>query len=215
VDHVLTHLNERFADIMVKPLKTFRGDSFQGVIGVPSKAVEVTVYARLFFLAVFRSCKRKAGNRLEGAQERTNSELAKIKIAEKLLRLDVRLSIAVGFADLLEPDEESWGAPFVNSGSALDKIKQWERTTLIIPSPEGNSELQVACSFLDALASRWTDEQLRVLVAMFQHKNQKAVAKELGKTQGTVSVTLAKFGYRAIEALSKRFAELIHLQLSV
>jgi hypothetical protein len=77
------------------------------------------------------------------------------------------------------------------------------------PWPECDAELDVECSLLEVIASRWTTAQAQATVKEMMGLTQGAAARDLGISQPAVVQRLKKAGVWAIIRMCIRYEELL------
>lgn len=180
-----------WAGVLVSPIYIFRGDSFQGLVMAPEKALEFALILRVGFLHQF-------GKDLKHG------------------RPDIRLSIGVGDTDH-DPGKsvsERRGPAFGFSGRGLDSLKEEKRKIAIrTPWPAVNDELKVECFLTDAIINRWTLDQINKIYLYYKFKKQKTIAEELGISQAGVSRQIRRAGFPAIKRFCERYKYLIRTNM--
>lgn len=160
----------------------YRGDSFQGVIREPGKALQTGLWIK--------------------------AEL--MKITAEYASYDCRLAIGIGKVTFMARNlPESDGEAFRNSGPALDAMNNEERLKIITPWPEVNQEMHVACRLMDAVLKRWTAAQAAIIADALKGETQAAIAASMEITQPAVSGSLKTSGWNAVEEFIKRYRVLI------
>ena len=185
-------IKETWPNISYGPFRTYRGDSFQGILSRPEKALHVAI--------VIRACLRSF-----------------FQIKRRRNAVDARIAIGIGTISSLPhgPVAEGDGEAFRRSGPILDKIEQEKRskthTQLFIKTPwnEVDTELEVECILLDALINRWSAEQAEAILDQMRGLTQRAAARKHGITQSAVSQRLLDAGGHAIRKLCRRYQSLI------
>ena len=192
-DHLLKVLKTSFANIdkifpgvMCSPFEIHRGDSFQGVLSEPERALSVSIIIRV--------------NLRKGFESQRRQEL-----------LDARIAIGIGSIDFLPNGRgsEGDGEAFRLSGPVLDEMKG-DRRLIIRTSQENiHEELDTECALLDALINKWSNEQAQAILCQIRGLTQEKAAKELHISQPAVRLRLKEAGGWAIELLLKRYSQLI------
>ncbi len=171
---------------MCSPFEIHRGDSFQGVLSEPERALSVAIIIRVNLRKGFESQRR-----------------------QKLL--DARIAIGIGSIDFLPNGRgtEGDGEAFRLSGPILDEMKG-DRRLIIRTSQENiHEELDTECALLDALINKWSGEQAEAILCQIRGLSQKEAAKELRNSQPAVRLRLKGGGSWAVELLLKRYRQLI------
>ncbi len=171
----------------------FRGDSFQGILPEPSRSLEAALLIRSYLLS---GSTLKAGDGQRAGDVR--------------VRHDARISVGIGTADFYDLGRigESDGEAFRLSGHGLDGMrKRKQNLSIVTPWDEFNGELEVECALMDAIISKWTEEQSHSIFLTLQGLNQYQISERLGRTQSGISQRLSASGYWAIEKAMVRFEE--------
>jgi hypothetical protein len=160
----------------------FRGDSFQGVIEHPAKALRAMLFIR--------------------------SSLRADQPQDSPMTWDVRMAVGVGSVDSLgDRPSEGDGQAFRLSGPALDAMKLHQRMVLQTPWERINNEFEVSFALTDAVISKWSPKQAEIAVQLLQRRSRKTIAHELGISQAAVSYRVQGAGWFAIEKLLTRYRE--------
>lgn len=170
---------------VVSRFEIYRGDSFQGVISRPEKALSAAVGIRAGLLSGFR---------------------------KKIHRLDARIAIGIGTIDFLpeEGGRAGDGEAFLYSGQTLDGMKKGEQNLIIkTPWQTVNEEFLVECALFDAIINRWTFEQAQAVLKYVKGLKQEEIARELRISQPAVGQRLKTAGTWAIQDFLKRYMLLI------
>lgn len=168
----------------------YRGDSFQGLLDKPEKALQVSLLIRA-------GLRRYAfGSKLDN-------------------QWDARIAIGLGTVNERQPKiVESAGEAFERSGRALDGMKSRdERIKVATPLPKFNEELAVECALSDTIVRRWSRLQAEAIYAFLLHnKTQEELAAELGISQPAVHKRLVGAGnVDAIQLFIQRFESLAQI----
>lgn len=165
----------------------YRGDSFQAI--QPDAE-----------LALLTTLKIKAGLK--------RSNIVKTGI-------DARIAIGIGEISLFSDKiQESDGEAFRNSGLPLDKLKSTEHTLILkTPWEDVNEEMEVHCSSLDAITSRWTSPMAEVVYELLNGAKQVQIAAKLGIKQPSVNQRVKLSNWVAIEKVIQRFEKVIKSKL--
>lgn len=122
---------------------------------------------------------------------------AAIKLTEKQ---DIRIAIGLG-SETYQADRitESNGSAYVYSGECFESLK---KQTLGIKSENiaMNETLNIMFNLALLTANSWTSVVAEVITAAIEHpnKNQKEIAKLIGKSQSSVSEALKRGGFEEI-----------------
>lgn len=168
------------------PFEIYRGDSFQGIISTPEKA--------LFFSLIIR-----AGLRSLSA----STHLAQL--------WDARIAIGIGkIESRMAHITESDGEAFQLSGRTLDGMKNNKERLKIISSNDAfNDEMEVSTRLCDTLIQQWTRPQSEAIYPFLLHnKTQEETGRIIGVSQRVVSKRLDAANMDAILPFIKRFENL-------
>lgn len=168
------------------PFDIYRGDSFQGILSSPERAVRASIMIRASLRDLVKTRLRRDAP-------------------------DARIAIGIGSVDYFPGDDvlEGDGEAFRRSGETLDAMKGDHYLRVATPWPDIDEELAASCALLDALTERWTAEQARAVLGRLQGKTQEEIAGEIGISQPAVGHRLKAAGCRAVEAFCSRFEHLI------
>jgi hypothetical protein len=158
--------------------RIFRGDSFQGLVIQPEKALKILLYIR--------------------------SELLKIQIERH--RAEVRLGLGIGRIGNLniENIEASDGEAFRLSGRALDSLKgsrqKYRRFSFLSEQVEINPGLAMLAAALDAIIQSWSVELAEAVSHWILGKTQAEISRVLKIRQPAVQQRLRLAGHFALGA---------------
>lgn len=198
-DNLLSALKLSFKTIentwpntLYAPFQIYRGDSFQGALFKPEKALHAAIIIRASLRHYFYTEKRRNA-------------------------VDARIIVGIGSIASLPNNRvaEGDGKAFRRSGPVLDKIEEnWQLKKqallrVITPWPEVDAELDVECTLLDALINRWSSEQAEAILGQMRGLTQKAAAEEFGISQSAISQRLMDAGGRAVRKLCHRYEAII------
>ncbi|GAA0893653.1 hypothetical protein GCM10009122_33320 [Fulvivirga kasyanovii] len=170
----------------------YRGDSFQGVIEDPAKALLAAILIR---------ARLRAWDYTDTNDTKPLQELP-----------DARLSIGIGTISYkADKIVESDGEAFQYSGQLLDSMKQAGMELAIrTPWDEVNDELGVVCKLLDAIINRWSSAMAEAACLYLQEDvTQLELSAKLKISQPAVHKRLASANIDAVEAALNRFNKLI------
>ena len=141
-----------FNDCVPMEADIFRGDSWQLIVSRPAKAMEVALYFRCF-----------------------------IRSGMGPLRMDTRLSMAIGHVDIMPEDRVSQGdgEAYRLSGRALETLKGHQRMAFSFPSTmkgEGLRGIRALVFLIDALFVKWTPRQAEAVKWALRGFNQEETA---------------------------------------
>ncbi|MCL6219262.1 SatD family protein [Zunongwangia pacifica] len=165
----------------------YRGDSLQGIINRPEKALLCS-----FLL-------KTALNKLESNQY-SNS-----------IKADLKLAIGIGSFDLKRDEiSESNGEAFHFSGRTLDEMKSGSRKLMLKTSNlDINAEFDTSLALFDFIADRWSTASAEVIFYLLQGLKEKEIAQIVGISQSAVNQRKKTAGWDPISGLLKRFEEKI------
>ncbi len=165
----------------------YRGDSFQGIINRPEKALLCSLLLKT------------ALNKLESE---ANSSI---------IKADLKLAIGIGSFDLKRDEiSESNGEAFQFSGRTLDAMKSGSRKLMLKTSNiDVNAEFDTSLSLFDFIADRWSIASAEVIFYLLQGLKEKEIAKIVGISQSAVNQRKKAAGWDPISGLLKRFEEKI------
>ncbi len=158
--------------------RIFRGDSFQGLVIHPERALKIVLYIR--------------------------SELLQIRIDRQ--QAEVRLGLGIGRVGNLDSVniEASDGEAFRLSGKALDALKasrqKYRRFSFLSEQTEINPGLAMLAAALDAVIQSWSVEQAEAVSHWLQGKTQAEISKALRIRQPAVQQRLRLAGHFALGA---------------
>ena len=195
--HLLSALKESFRTIkdiwphiLCAPFELYRGDSFQGVLSKPEKALHASIVLRASLRHYF--CTKRRRN-----------------------AVDARIVVGIGSIIPHNRAAEGDGEAFRRSGPVLDEIEKRGRLKkqgllrIVTPWPAVDAELNVECALLDALINRWSGEQAEAILGQIQGLTQKAAAKKFGISQSATSQRLMDAGGRAVRKMCHRYETII------
>lgn len=166
-----THDSVRFSQV-------FRGDSFQGLVIHPERALKILLSIRAGLL-----------------QSRIDKH-----------QLDVRLGLGIGLAENvnIKNIEASDGEAFRLSGRALDSLKgsqqKYRRFFFLAAEKEMNPGLAMLAATLDAIIQSWSVEQAEAVSHWLQNRTQAEISRILKIKQPAVQQRLRLAGHFALEA---------------
>lgn len=205
IDNVITSLKETFEIINNHLLnkkgtfEIFRGDSFQGIVPYPEKALLVALILRAHLRTFIPSDRKPAGMRSDKPILNAYS--------------DARVSVGIGkIRYRAEKVTESQGDAFEKSGHLFDKLKKDdERLGVATPWGDINKELEVECKLADAVIDRWTPNTAEAVFHHFLYnKNQYELAAVFNISQPALRKRLVVIGnINSIDAFIGRYEQLI------
>lgn len=122
---------------------------------------------------------------------------------------DVRLAIGVGSEKYKSKKiTESNGSAYVNSGECFESLKK-ERLAIKTDDKDLNEALNIMLSLSLLTADHWTVVVSEVIKTAIEYpdKNQKELAKLLGKSQSNISETLKRGGFDEIMAMNEFYVK--------
>lgn len=185
-------IEDIWPDVILAHFEIYRGDSFQGVLSKPEKALHVAVFIRASLRHYFQMKRRRDA-------------------------VDARIVIGIGSIDSASHSRvaEGDGEAFRRSGPVLDKIEQkWRsrkqgRLLVQTPWPDVDAELDVECALLDALINRWSAEQAEAIIGQIQGLTQEKAAEKSGISQPANTRRLIDAGGHAVRKLCHRYETVI------
>ena len=177
-------------DVMAYPFEIFRGDSFQGVLKTPELSLKASIIIRAKVRGIFKTTLKDA--------------------------FDARVAIGIGGISLLPNSRggEGDGEAYRNSGPELDKMKKKSRLLVIkTPWEEENQELNVECALLDTIISRWSVQQMEVVIEHLTGKTQEQIAKNLKISQPGIRKRIQSAHIYEVELMLTRFEQLINKKI--
>ncbi len=196
LEQVISSLNREFRQVKKSSeldpgFKIFRGDSFQGIIYDPSKAL---LMALKFKTAI---------NMLHLKERDTNKAFKR--------EADLRLAIGIGTYDFKrESIMEANGEAFQFSGRTLDDMKKENRKLKLMTSNSNiNDEFDTSFYLFDTLADKWSTASAEVIYFLLQGYKETEIANELDISQSAVNQRKKAAGWDAIEALLLRYQKVI------
>jgi len=184
---VQSHIDKQFR------CEIYRGDSFQGIVMDPTKALLIGI--------LFRTGLRK---------------YSRPALAGKDAVWDARISVGVGRINNLETASEiriglQDGEAFMRSGKALDSMKQ-EKSLLKISTGDTNldNEFYASCAMADAIISRWSNEQSEAIyLYLLEDLTQKEIGSRLGISQRAAGKRLEVASIESIKKFLDRYKHAI------
>ncbi len=192
-DEVLKVLHDLFENLksvrsnVFKGFSVRRGDSIQG-------EVETRDSLRVALLL------KTAINRISfGQGEKRKSPV------------NVRIAIGVGEVSAVRDTVgQSFGEAYLFSGRLLDSLKKNKRIIAAkTPDEEVNRELDTEFRLLEVIMNNWKVTSADVLYLTLSGFDEKKTASRLGISQSAVNQRKKSAGWNAVNALLKRYEELI------
>jgi hypothetical protein len=169
----------------------YRGDSFQGLVTEPGKALLLSLIIR----AGLRRNTR--GKNLESIWD------ARISIGiGKVKNLKLTAETKIGTLD---------GEAFILSGKAMDKMKNENSLIKISTSDDQfNKEFAAVCPLIDVITGRWSTAQAEaVYIYLLRNLTQKEIGNLLNTSQRAISKRLETSSIEKIKPVLFHFNELI------
>lgn len=135
-----------------------------------------------------------------------------IKATIKLTKLhDVRMAIGIGEEKYTAAKiTEANGSAYINSGECFESLK---KQTLAIKSNDKklNQTLNIMLNLSLLTTNNWTTTVAEVIKIAIENpeKTQKELAKQMNKSQSTVSEALKRGGFEEIMAMNKFYEKII------
>lgn len=133
------------------------------------------------------------------------------KVKKRRSPVDARIAIGVGEVDA-ERDSvnTSFGEAYLLSGRTLDSMKKAKRLIEIrTGDKETDRELSTELRLLEVIMNNWKITSADVLFLTLSGLDEKQVSQELGISQPAVNQRKKVAGWNAVNALLKRYEELI------
>ena len=186
LDEILNTLNNEFENIKNQEdadFKIFRGDSFQGILLNPAKALDSVL------------------------QLKTAINKIPIKNSHVSGLSDFRIAIGIGSVNLKRASIlESNGEAFQFSGRTLDTMKgDYPRLLLKTSNLNLDQEFNVSFSLLDSIMSKWSRASAEVVYYLLKGLKEKEIAKVLGINQSAVNHRKKAANWDSISMLLKRY----------
>ncbi|MDP4192599.1 MAG: hypothetical protein Q8858_13620 [Bacteroidota bacterium] len=205
IDSVINSLKEVFGLINDKLLnkegafEIFRGDSFQGIVPYPEKALLISFIIRAHLRSFIPSARKPASTRSDKPIQNAYS--------------DSRVSVGIGNVSYrADKVIESHGEAFERSGHLFDRLKKEDgRLGIVTPWPDIDKEFEVECKLTDAVVDHWTPSTAE---AVFHHllynKNQYELAALFNISQPALRKRLVVVGnINSIDSFISRYEQLI------
>jgi hypothetical protein len=171
----------------------FRGDSFQGIVEDPARALQVSLQLKALINS-FSDTGEAAGNTVPVA--------------------DVRISIGIGEASYdMAAINVSNGTAFQLSGRTLDSMKAEQvKMALRTPKSEINDEFRVHLKFLDSITDRWSTASAEVVYYLLKRWKEQQIAEKLNRSQAAINHRKKAAGWEEIQLLLNRYDQVIKKQ---
>ncbi len=184
IKEIFKNIDEVFPEIVETPFEIYRGDSFQGVLKDPTKALSVCIFIKAYLRKSFESTLKNAW--------------------------DARLALGIGEIDFSsDKGSEGDGPAFRRSGPVLDGMKGDNRMMITTPWQHVNKEFEVSCAFLDIVISRWSSSQAEVVLEQLNGITQQQIADKLKISQVAVHQRIRNSGWYAVQKFLKRYESVV------
>lgn len=196
LSRILATLKKEFEEMNILydselKFRIYRGDSFQGIIQIPEKSLEISLILKTAINAV-RSKENSGGK-------------ANVKEA------DLKMAIGIGSYEFKRPSiAESNGQAFQFSGRSLDDIKK-ESRTIVLKTPQENINAEFNASFLllDTLMDKWSIASAEVIYYLLKGLKEQEIAEKLQITQSAVNQRKKAAGWEAVSVLLQRYQQVV------
>jgi hypothetical protein len=180
---------------VVRSFEVYRGDSFQGALDQPEKALRVVLLLRSYLRMI--TTKYGVSAKKSAPIHRTSFTAV----------TDLRIAVGIGKISSLENRLlESDGEAFHRSGKLIDAIKKSGQNIAIeTPSADQNKQLDVFCALLDAIIARWSSLQAEVVYLRLNGFNQTQIAETLKTSASAINQRLKTANWNAVEKLLALF----------
>ena len=164
----------------------FRGDSIQGLLEQPEKALWHVVYLK----SALKALKTKNASRSSFA--------------------DIRISIGIGRVNFLHENlEMSNGEAFEYSGRKLDQLKGGAKTIAIKSRDEGyNEEWSVVLGLMDEVLGKWSVQSAEIVKNILEGHDKPTIGRHLNISLPAISQRKKYAGWNAIQAVMNRFEKM-------
>lgn len=187
---IFKKIEEVYPHTIESQFEIYRGDSFQGVLSDPEKALITCILIKAYLRKSFPTTLKKAW--------------------------DARLALGIGEIDFLShTGSEGDGPAFRRSGPVLDEMKGENRTMITTPWENINLEFEVSCTFLDIIISRWSSSQAEVVLELLDGFTQQQIADKLKISQVAVHHRIKNAGWNAVQKFLNRYEFVIEQNLGV
>ena len=178
-------LTDHFRQLVPLQVDIFRGDSWQLLVIDPAQSLKIGLFFRAFLRGKMKS-----------------------------KRVDTRISIGVGFIDIIPEEGVSSGdgEAFRLSGEALESLSRSHRMVISFPESlisNNHKALDVILKLIDVLARDWTEKQAQAVSGALLEYTQEKIARswfERDISQQAVAQHLDRAGWNAIEIGLNYFA---------
>jgi len=206
-EHYLNYLKNGF-DILkkdkalgvIRNFEMYRGDSFQGALEKPEKALRVVL--------LLRSLSRM----VQPTKIKVNTKTRKAFINSAFDVTDLRIAVGIGTISKLNNKlMESDGEAFHRSGRLIDSMKKPGLNLAIATSSEEvNEELEASWGIIDTIVNKWTASQAEVVYYSLIGYSQIQIANnQLKASPSAVNQRLKASGWSALEKMILYFERTI------
>jgi hypothetical protein len=199
----LSELKKLFDDLkkkknelgIVRSFEVYRGDSFQGALKKPEKALRLVLFVRSYLRMITARYGLKTKNKVPVHRTSFNTIT------------DIRMAVGIGkISKLARRLLESDGEAFHRSGRLIDSMKKSGQNIAIeTPWEKRNTELEVFCGLLDSIISRWSPQQAEVVYHSLQGHNQTQIAETLQTSISAVNQRLKTSHWASVDKLLTLF----------
>ncbi|WP_373058255.1 SatD family protein [Zunongwangia sp. H14] len=194
-------LNEEFKKIQEKhgqgtSFRIYRGDSFQGIIKNPGKALHIAITLKAAINKI--STGKNPGKALS-------------------IEADSKTAIGIGAYDFVRDEiAESNGQAFQFSGRTLDEMKKSGRTLMLkTPDENINGEFNSSLLLLDTFINKWSTASAEVIFYLLHGYKEQEIADKLNISQSAVNQRKKAAGWEAISSLLERYEKVISEKFSL
>jgi hypothetical protein len=182
---------------VVRNFEMYRGDSFQGAIEKPQKALKLALLLRSFSRMTLPN----------------DSKRRRIPFTFAKDMVDLRIAVGVGRAKLGKKLMESDGEAFHKSGRLIDSMKK-PGINLAIETPwdDLNDQLDASWCLVDALVNKWSPFQAQVVFHTLMGLSQIEIAPLVKASPSAISQRLRNASWPAIDKTLRYFETSISLQ---
>lgn len=176
----------------------YRGDSFQCLLNKPASALRVAL--------LIKTSIRSMSPGFSFVLQNKNNPTHVNRISTPFWIFDARIAISIGTVDL--PTNQlatSSGEAFELSGKLLDRMKEGKQSIAIATNDEFNAEFETESILLDAIISKTSPMQCKVIELKLLGFNEIEIGKRLKIVQPAVNQRSRSGNWNAIETIVERF----------
>lgn len=176
----------------------FRGDSVQGLLYEPQKALRHA----LFLKSSLKALKISSFN----GSKRDLVKHKKIRSSET----DIRISIGIGEVNYMRDRlEESDGEAFRYSGQELDKMKSTGKGIILKSSfPVFDNEWKVILALMDEVINKWSVSSAELVLGKLEGLSDIALSKKLNISRAAISLRKKYAGWESIKKALEYYEEM-------